>query len=113
MIENQPLAPQVYHILLALGDETLHGYGIIQAFEELTGGAGTLLPGSLYAALGRMTEDGLVEGAPPPRGASSGGPARRYYRMTAAGRAAARAESARHARLLEAARSRGLAEEGL
>jgi DNA-binding PadR family transcriptional regulator len=104
-----PLAPQTYHILLALGGQTLHGYGIIQAFEELTGGAETLLPGSLYASLGRMVEDGLVEETRAPRGAGSGGPARRYYRMTARGRAAARSESARRARLLNLARARGLA----
>jgi DNA-binding PadR family transcriptional regulator len=104
-----PLAPQTYHVLLALGDRTLHGYGIIQAFEELTAGAETLLPGSLYAALGRMVQDGMIVEAPPPRKESSGGPARRYYRMTARGRAAARAESARRARLLELARARGLA----
>jgi DNA-binding PadR family transcriptional regulator len=109
MSNTPPLAPQTYHILLALGRETLHGYGIIQAFEELTGGAETLLPGSLYAALGRMVEDGLLEEAPEPRGVGSGGPARRYYRMTARGRAAARAESARRARLLGLARARGLA----
>lgn len=112
MDERQPLASQTYHVLLALGEETLHGYGIIQAFEELTDGAETLLPGSLYAALMRMVDDGVVEEARPPRGASSGGPARRYYRMTARGRAAARAESARRARLLELARARGLAPEG-
>lgn len=109
MSDNQPLAPQTYHVLLALGDETLHGYGIIQAFEELTGGAETLLPGSLYAALGRMVQDGVIEEAAPPPDDSSSGPPRRYYRMTARGRAAARAESARRARLLELARARGLA----
>lgn len=107
--DDLPLAPQTYHVLLALGDETLHGYGIIQSFEELTGGAETLLPGSLYAALGRMVQDGVIEEASPPRHESSNGPARRYYRMTASGRAAARAESARRARLLELARARGLA----
>lgn len=111
MNDNQPLAPQTYHILLALGDEKLHGYGIIQAFEELTEGAETLLPGSLYAALGRMVQDGLIEEAAPPRNDSSSGPPRRYYRMTAAGRAAARAESARRSRLLDLARARGLAAE--
>jgi DNA-binding PadR family transcriptional regulator len=106
---DQPLAPQTYHILLALGGETLHGYGIIQAFEELTGGAETLLPGSLYAALGRMVQDGIIEEAAPPPNDSSSGPARRYYRMTRRGRAAARTESARRARLLDLARARGLA----
>ena len=107
-----PLPSQTYHVLLALGNETLHGYGIIQAFEALTDGAETLLPGSLYAALGRMVEEGLLEEAPAPRGETSGGPSRRYYRMTTAGRAAARAESARRERLLELARARGLATAG-
>jgi DNA-binding PadR family transcriptional regulator len=103
-----PLAPQFFHVLLALADDTLHGYGIIQAFEGMTSGRETLLPGSLYAALGRMVDAGLIEEVAPPAGTASGGPARRYYRVTRLGRAAARAESDRLARLLALARSRKL-----
>lgn len=104
-----PLSPQHYNILLALGNGTLHGYGIIQAFEEMTGGEETLLPGSLYTALGRLVDVGLLEEADPPADAVSGGPRRRYYRVTALGTAVARAESARMARLLAVARQRDLA----
>ena len=107
-----PLPAGMYHVLLALGGEVLHGYGIIQSFEALTGGADTLLPGSLYAILARMATIGLVEEVDPPSAEPSGGPPRRYYRMTALGRAVARAESARQARLLEVAHARGLAPQG-
>ncbi|HSG47617.1 MAG TPA: PadR family transcriptional regulator [Longimicrobiales bacterium] len=104
-----PLSGQHYHILLALGNEAMHGYGIIQAFEAMTEGRETLLPGSLYAALGRLVEVGLLEETEPPAGVASGGPRRRYYRVTDLGRAVARAESSRLARLLELARGRNLA----
>jgi DNA-binding PadR family transcriptional regulator len=110
--EPAQLSQQAYHILVALGGETMHGYGIIQSFEELTSGAETLLPGSLYAALSRMADAGLLKEVAAPATESSGGPARRYYRVTAAGRAAARAETARRERVLRAARARGLAPEG-
>lgn len=103
-----PLSPTVYHVLLALGEAARHGYGIIGAFEELTGGAETLLPGTLYATLSRMTESGMVEEVEGPSEESSGGPPRRYYRATPFGRAVARAESARLERLLTIARSQDL-----
>lgn len=107
--DHLPLSAQHYHILLALGGDAMHGYGIIQAFEEMTDGRETLLPGSLYAALGRLVELGLLEETEPPAGDASGGPRRRYYRVTDLGGAVARAESARLARLLELARRRHLA----
>lgn len=108
--EVLPLSPPVYHVLLALGNEARHGYAIMQAFEERTGGAEQLLPGTLYATLARMVEVGLIEEAQPP---DSGVDARRrYYRVTAWGRAVARAESGRLRRLLEIADSVGLTPEG-
>lgn len=107
-----PLAPSVYNVLLALGERTLHGYGMIQAFEEMTGGAETLLPGTLYATISRMVDEGLLEEtARPPDAEPSGGPRRRYYRATPQGRAVARAESERLARLLDVARAQSLAPE--
>ncbi len=96
-----PLSPPVYHVLLGLGGETLHGYAIMQAFEELTGGAERLLPGTLYATLARMVETGLIEeAAPTDEGADA---RRRYYRLTSKGRRVAAAESERMRRLLEVA----------
>lgn len=101
-----PLSPPVYHVLLALGDETLHGYGIMQRFEELTGGAEQLLPGTLYTTLARMVESGWIEEARAPRGEESGGPPRRHYRLTARGRALAKTETERMRRLLAVAKER-------
>jgi len=105
--ELLPLSPPVYHVLLALGGEALHGYAMMQAFEELTGGAEQLLPGTLYATLARMVQTGLIEETDPPdRGADA---RRRYYRATDLGRRVAAAETARMARLVEVARGRRLA----
>lgn len=106
-----PLSPPVYHVLLGLGDRALHGYAIMKAFEERTGGRETLLPGTLYATLARMVDSGLLDELPEPPepGADR---RRRYYRLTDLGRAVARAESERIARLLGVAREQNLAPEG-
>jgi DNA-binding PadR family transcriptional regulator len=83
--------------------ESLHGYAIMQAVAEMTQGRETILPGTLYAALARMVDEGLVETQDAPDGDPSGGPARRYYRRTSFGRAVARAESERLRALLDIA----------
>ena len=106
-----PLTTPEYHVLLALGDDALHGYAMMQALEEKTGGRDALLPGTLYATLARMVERGLLEPlAEPPDPEADG--RRRYYRVTALGRAVARAESARLRRLLEVAERARLVPEG-
>ena len=99
-----PLSPPVYHVLLALGGETLHGYAIMQRFELLLDGADQLLPGTLYATLARMVESGLIEEARPPRGEESGGPPRRHYRVTPRGKLVAQQETERMRRLVAVAR---------
>jgi DNA-binding PadR family transcriptional regulator len=99
-----PLKQSIYRVLLAMPDgESLHGYAIMQAVAEMTQGRESILPGTLYAALARMVDDGLVETQEAPDGDPSGGPARRYYRRTAFGRAVARAESERLRALLDIA----------
>lgn len=104
-----PLPPQTYHVLLTLGEDVLHGYAIIEAFEALTQGRETLLPGSLYATLARMVDEGLLAEASPPSGEASRGARRRYYRVTPRGRRAAWAESERREMLLQRARAQRLA----
>ena len=102
-----PLSPPVYHVLLALGEDTMHGYGLMQSFRNMTGGTDLLLPGTLYATLARMVETGLLAEAPPPElGADR---RRRYYRVTDWGRRVGSLESARLARLLTLAERQGLA----
>ena len=102
--ELLPLKQSIYRVLLAMPDgEALHGYAIMQAVAGMTQGRESILPGTLYAALARMVDDGLVESEAAPEGDASGGPARRYYRRTAFGRAVARAESERLRALLDIA----------
>lgn len=99
-----PLKHSIYRVLLALTDgELLHGYAIMQTVSEMTHGRETILPGTLYAALARMVDEGLVDVREGPDDDPSGGPRRRYYRRTSFGRAVARAESERLRALLDIA----------
>lgn len=96
-----PLTHVVYHVLLSLADDARHGYGIIKDVEERTGGRLVLEAGTLYAAIKRLRDDGIIlEGETPTRT----DPRRRYYRLSPLGRAVLRAESERLAELVEMAR---------
>lgn len=99
-----PLGAPVLHILLALGHERLHGYGIMQAIKEKTEGSAKILPGTLYTTLNRMLADGLVEEAPAPDDAPDDDRRRRYYRVTPFGREVVSAEARRMSVLLDVAR---------
>jgi DNA-binding PadR family transcriptional regulator len=102
-----PLKQSTYRVLLALSDgEWLHGYAIMQLLSEMTRGREAILPGTLYAALARMVDEGLIETRDGSADDPSGGPKRRYYRRTSFGRAVARAESERLRALLDIAEAR-------
>jgi DNA-binding PadR family transcriptional regulator len=103
-----PLKHSTYRALLALADDELHGYAIMQAVSDMTDGRETILPGTLYAALARMVDDGLIETLQGPADEGSGGPRRRYYRRTSFGRAVARAESERVRALLDIAQAQDI-----
>jgi DNA-binding PadR family transcriptional regulator len=90
-----PLKPAVFHILLALSGEDLHGYGIMKAVEDATGSRIRLDPSPLYRRLRRLLEDGIVaEGASRPA-SEIDDERRRYYRLTSLGRELLAAEAAR------------------
>ncbi len=97
--DHLPLAPHVFQILLSLLDGEMHGYSILKDIARRTGGEMTLGTSTLYAALRRMVESGLLAEVETPRGAESGGPQRQYYGLTPGGRAVARAEALRIRRL--------------
>jgi DNA-binding PadR family transcriptional regulator len=90
-------------ILTAMVDGPRHGYGIVQEVRMLSGGQVSLLTGTLYTALDRLTAEGLVE---PDHDEQVGGRMRRYYRLTAEGLAALTAETARLRQLTTAAETR-------
>lgn len=100
-----PLRPVEFEILLTLAPGERHGYAIIQETEARSGGAVRLETGTLYRALQRLVQGGLV--TPVERRARDAGDdeRRRYYALTPAGRAAAAAEATRMARLVAAAQA--------
>jgi DNA-binding PadR family transcriptional regulator len=102
-----PLSEVAWEILLALAAEDRHGYAVLLDVERRTGGRLSLLPGTLYRALNRMREQGLVdevEGAP----SAAEDPRRRVFRITPLGRRTAMAEAARLHDGVRAARALGL-----
>lgn len=90
-------------ILTALAAGPRHGYGIIQDVADLSERRVTLLPGTLYTALDRLTAQGIVQ---PDREEVVDGRLRRYYRITSDGLDALQAEAARLRQLATAAENR-------
>lgn len=96
-----PLTHVVYHVLLSLSGTARHGYGIIKDVESRTEGRVVLEAGTLYAAIKRLRDDGLISEQPGPADADA---RRRYYGLTELGAAVLRAESLRLEELVEFAR---------
>ena len=105
--ERPALRPVEFHILLSLAAGERHGYGIIQDIEAR---GETVVPdvGTMYRALARMLEDGLIEAAARRPAPEAGDERRNYYRITEAGRRVATAEARRLEALTRAARLGGL-----
>ena len=101
-----PLPVSVLHILLALGDEEMHGYAVMRRVEELTDGTVTMGPGTLYGAVKRMLADDLISETAERPDPELDDQRRRYYRVTALGARVRTAEVARLETLLKNARLR-------
>lgn len=103
-----PLTPSVLDIVLALGDQELHGYGIMREVRRRTDGGRRLAPGTLYRSLRQMQQKGLVEESEERPDPHLDDQRRRYYRLTDLGRRVAVAEVGRLEGLVRAARNKGL-----
>jgi DNA-binding PadR family transcriptional regulator len=97
-----PLSPHQFHILLALTDGECHGYGLIRQIERRTDGALRLGTGTLYTAVARLVELGLIADA------GRADERRRFYRLLPLGRAVLNAETARLQTLLRYAGACGI-----
>jgi DNA-binding PadR family transcriptional regulator len=97
-----PLSPHQFHILLGLTDGERHGYAIINDIHQRTDGAMRLGTGTLYTAIARLVELGLIADA------GRADERRRYYRLLPLGRAVLRAETARLEALVRHAHARGI-----
>jgi len=80
-----PLKPVDLQLLLALADEELHGYGLVQTIADRTDGLVTLEPGNLYRVIKRLLADGLVAESERRPAPDTEDERRRYYRLTALG----------------------------
>ena len=103
-----PLTPAVYHILLALAEGARHGYAIMKEVETRSAGRVLLSTGTLYAAIRRLLEDGLIEESDTRPVAEEDDRRRRYYVLTRLGREVAAAETRRMADLVGAAYAKKL-----
>ena len=96
-----PLTPVAFEVLLALADEDLHGYAILQAVADRVRGVLPMRTGTLYRALASLLDHGLIDEI-----ASTGDARRRVYRITSQGRGTLRAEAERLAGQVAAARAK-------
>jgi PadR family transcriptional regulator PadR len=71
----------VLRTLLTLGD--LHGYGIARRIEQTSGGKLSINYGTLYPALLKLEQEGLVASS---WGVSDNNRKAKFYRLTKAGR---------------------------
>ena len=94
-------------ILIALADEDRHGYGILLEIERRNAGA-RLGTGTLYTALKRLLAKGFIEETEERPAPDLDDARRRYYRLTAPGRTAAREETGRLAGVVRMARAKEL-----
>jgi DNA-binding PadR family transcriptional regulator len=90
-----PLETEILETALALlrsGHGTFHGFGLAQLMRERTGSRSLTAHGTLYKALSRLEEFGLLASRWEETPAVDGRPRRRLYELTSAGaRAAERA----------------------
>jgi DNA-binding PadR family transcriptional regulator len=99
-----PLPRATFHILVALQEGPLHGYGVKQRVETTSEGAVRMAPATLYETLHRMKARGLVEETDSELPPADDHPQRSYYRLTSFGRAVMTAEVHRLGNLVDRAR---------
>ncbi|HEU4688609.1 MAG TPA: PadR family transcriptional regulator [Vicinamibacterales bacterium] len=103
-----PLTAVAFEILLALAEGGRHGYDIMLEIERRTAGRVSLNPGTLYRALDRLVEQGLLDAAFQRVGEER----RRLFSLSSLGSAVAAAEAGRLADQVRAARAVRLLKRG-
>ena len=104
-----PLPPATFHILMSVAADDRHGYAIIQDVAARTDNKLRLGAGTLYRSLQRMLEQGLIMETGDRPTPELDDERRRYYRITAFGKAVARDEARRLTDLVRMARESGFA----
>lgn len=98
-----PLTEATFYILLSLSAGRKHGYAILKDVSALSGETLQLSTSTLYGALGRMQEQGLIERVENGFDSTNGpGLPRKAYELTDLGRRMLEAEMVRLRRLVQA-----------
>jgi DNA-binding PadR family transcriptional regulator len=101
-----PLPHIQFEMLVCLADREKHPYAMKREIARRTEGRIQLGPGSLYGAIKKLTDEGLIEESDQRPEAHLDDDRRHYYRLTAAGQAVLRGETARLRSLVELAEAR-------
>ena len=109
-----PLREPTFFILLSLAVQGKHGYAILKDVEDLSQGKLKLSTGTLYEAIARLLDQGLIERipgevfspAPIQEARNHPGKPRKTYRLTRTGRRVLEAETTRMQHLVEKANLR-------
>lgn len=102
IIINEP----TFFILLSLAAGPKHGYAILKDTEELSQGSISLSTSTLYTALNRLLEQGLIERSDAGLNGTGPGLPRKVYRLNERGRAVLSAEAKRMNAMLASYRQR-------
>jgi DNA-binding PadR family transcriptional regulator len=102
---SKVMSPLEFQVLLTLAEGPAHGYAIGRDLQERSEGRVDPTTGALYHILRRLEDAGLVEPAPDALGPGEDA-RRRYFRITATGRRAAKEEAAYLESLVATARER-------
>lgn len=96
--EVTPLTPQAFHVLLALSEKDMYGYGILQQCQSDAEGSINLDPGSTYRLLRRLKSAGFIQSTVqlPAKGSRYD---RQYLSLTPTGRLVLQWECQRYRRL--------------
>lgn len=86
-------------VLKALSSGPTHGYGVLLRIEETAEGLLRIEQGSLYPALGRLEDRGLIVGE---WGTSENGRRAKFYRLADSGRTRLQEETRRWSRMVKA-----------
>jgi DNA-binding PadR family transcriptional regulator len=97
----------MFHVLLALAGDDLHGYAILKEVDLRTAGEVKLSTGTLYGIIKRLLNEGLIVELRH-RPAANDDERRRYYRLTPKGREIAALEAERLEKVVALARARRL-----
>ena len=95
-----------FHVLIALLDGQLHGYGIMQRILDHSDGKLRIGPGTLYRTIQRLLDGQMIEESHSRPRPERDDPRRRYYSLTARGRSVLDKEAARMQKFVRLARNK-------